>query len=69
MRDGRAPQVAAPGDAGAPDWNMLATVLDRLTAASRAGDMTTAGATLAELVPDYVPEGTNQGTTPQGTTP
>ncbi len=51
------PGLLAVG-AGAPDWAMLAAVLDRLAAACRAGDLTGAGAALAELVPDYLPEGT-----------
>ena len=58
----KATSAGLPGllavDAGAPDWTSLAGVLDRLAAASAAGDLAGAGAALAELVPDYSPEGT-----------
>ena len=40
-------------EAGAPDWASLAGVLDRLAAASAAGDLAAANAALSQLVPDY----------------
>jgi O-antigen biosynthesis protein WbqV len=40
-------------EAGAPDWAILAGVLDRLAAASAAGDLAGANAALSQLVPDY----------------
>jgi len=57
----KATPAGVPGllavDAGAPDWVILATVLDRLATASKTGDLASASATLSELVPDFRPEG------------
>jgi O-antigen biosynthesis protein WbqV len=55
--DERATPAGVPGlmavEAGAPDWASLAGVLDRLAAASAAGDLAAANAALSQLVPDY----------------
>ena len=56
----KAAPAGVPGlmvvDAGAPDWASLSIVVDRLTAASLAGDLAAASTALAELVPDYTRE-------------
>ena len=56
----KATPAGVPGlmavEAGAPDWAVLARVIDRLAAASIAGDLASANATLAELVTDYTRE-------------
>jgi len=56
----KATAAGVPGlmvvEAGAPDWAMLARVIDRLATASVAGDLASANATLAELVTDYTRE-------------
>jgi len=55
--DEKATPAGVPGlmavEAGAPDWAILAGVLDRLAAASAAGDLAAANAALTQLVPDY----------------
>ncbi|HEY2891632.1 MAG TPA: nucleoside-diphosphate sugar epimerase/dehydratase [Dongiaceae bacterium] len=55
--DEKATPAGVPGlmavEAGAPDWASLAGVLDRLAAASAAGDLAAANAALSQLVPDY----------------
>jgi FlaA1/EpsC-like NDP-sugar epimerase len=62
--DEKATPAGVPGllavDAGAPDWIVLASVLDRLAAASKMGDLASASAALDELVPDYRPESENR---------
>ena len=58
--DEKAAAAGVPGllavEAGAPDWTMLRGSLARLAAASQAGDLASASAALADLVPDYTRE-------------